>query len=427
MGLFSTEKSDKPKFKKVKEEGCIVTLAIEIPRALADDETQNRLVRIQQRAKLPGFRPGKAPLEMVKKQFVGHAREEMIDTLARKFVPEALRELNINPVAAPALEDVSFEQEKPLKLQVRVEVPPQVSPKDYTKISVKRKTYPATDEAVDARLKELREANARLEKAPEEAVGANHYVVIDYQALRDGKPLPNAKGQGELVDMSSDQTVEGLVAGLTGMKREETKEIPTKLEDKPAVLQVTVKEIKSKILPELDADFAKDVGFETVDELKKKLREVIEDEGKAKTEREVSLQIEEALIKSNKIPVPPSLVEAQLEHILERVKRQLVGPRGELSEEQLQELRGKLRQRAEDEVRMSFLIPAIAEKEKLKAGDEDLKAELEKNLASVENDAKKEEIKKLFEERKEAISGMIRDRKTFAFLKEKASITEEKA
>lgn len=426
MGLFSAEKSEKPKFKKVKEDGCIVTLAIEIPRIVADDETQNRLVRIQQRAKLPGFRPGKAPLDLVKKQFSGHAREEMIESLARKFLPEAFKELNLRPVATPALEDVSLEENKPLKLQVRVEVPPQVAPKDYTKIPVKRKHYPADDQALDARLNELREANARLERAAEEAVGDAHYVVIDYQGFQDGKPLAQAKGQGELVDMASDQTVEGLLPALKGMKREESKDVPVKLDGKDAVLKVSVKEIKKKVLPELDAEFAKDLGFETVDDLKKKLREVIEDEGKAKTDREVGQQIEEALLKSNKIPVPPSLVEDQLQHLTERVKRQIVGPRGELSDEQVQELREKLRVRAEDEVRMSFLIPAIAEKEKLSAGDADLKAELEKNLSQVESDDKKEEIKKLFEQRKDAIAGMIRDRKTFAFLRDNAKITDEK-
>src|SRR5262245_49588812 len=102
MGLFdSFDKSDKAKFKKVKEEGCVVTFSVEVPAAQVSDETHNMLLRFQQRAKIPGFRPGKAPLDLVKKQFTGHAREEVIDSLIRRNVPEALRELKLQPVATP--------------------------------------------------------------------------------------------------------------------------------------------------------------------------------------------------------------------------------------------------------------------------------------------------------------------------------------
>ncbi len=424
MGLFTTEKSDKPKFKKLKEEGCIVSLSVEVPQNLVEQETQNLLVRIQQRAKIPGFRPGKAPLELVKKNFTGHAQEQVLDSLIRKYTPEAMRELNLRPVAVPSVEDVSFEKGKPVKFQVRVEVPPAVTPKDYQKIAVKRTTYAADEKAIDARLQELRDANARLEKAEGAAAAKNHYVVIDYQAFRNDTPIAKAKGENELVDMSSDQTIDGLIEGMMGMKVGDNKDIKVKINEKPAILKVTVKEIKTKVLPALDAEFAKDLGFDSLDQLKAKLKEVIEQEGQQKTDREVSQQIEEALLKANKIPVPPSLCEAQLEHMIDRLRRQMGA---QLGEQQLDDLKKKLLPRAEDEVRIGYLLPAIAEKEKLSASDEDLKAELDRNLAAIESDAKKDEIRKMFEERKEAIAGMIRDRKTMQFLRDSAKITDVKA
>lgn len=425
MGLFtSLEKNDKVKFKKLKEEGCVVTFSVEIPAPQVLDETHNYLLRIQQRAKIPGFRPGKAPLELVKKEFTGHAHQEVLDGLIRKFVPEALRELRLHPVAVPTVEDASLEEGKPARFQVMVEVPPPVNPKDYAKIPVKRKLYSVTEQALAARLEELREANARLDKAADEAVAKDHYVVIDYTAASGGKPLPQARGESELVDMSSEQVVAGLIEGLLGLKRLETKEIAVKLNGKDAVLKVTVKEIKRKILPPLDAEFAKDLGFEALAELQAKLRAAMEDEGKAKSEREVQQQIEEALIAANRIPLPPSLVEAQLEHTLERFRKQILGEKGRWSGKQLEDLRSKLRPKAEDEVRLSYLLPAIAEKEKIKALDEDLNSELERNLSAAENDAKKDEVRKLFEERKETITNMIRDRKTMAFIREKAVVSE---
>lgn len=421
MGLF-TSAPDKVRFKKLKEDACVVTFSVDVPSAEVESETQNALVRLQQRARLPGFRPGKAPLELVKKTFTGHAREEVLDHLLRKHVPEGLRELNIRAVATPAVEDVQWSEGKPLKVTVKVEVPPVVSPRDYAKIKVAKKSAAVTDEQLDARINELREANARLEKAAEDAAAKTHYVVIDYQAFEAGKPLKNGKGDNELVDMSSDQTLEGLADGIVGMKRGDEKEISVKIAGKPAALKVAVKEIKTKVLPNVDAEFAKDLGFETVEELKAKLKSVMEDESKHKVEREVTQQIEEALLKANKIPVPPSLVEAQARHLLERFAQQLGGQKW--TEQQQAELKAKILPRAEDEVRISYLLPAIAEKEKIQALDEDLKAELDKNLNAIESDQKKDEIRKLFEERKDAIAGMIRDRKTMEFLRQKAVITE---
>lgn len=423
MGLFSSlSGADKPKFKKLKEEGCVVTLSLEVPPAEVENETHNLLLRIQQQARLPGFRPGKAPLEVVKKQYEGHAREQVADSLLRKFIPQALRDLSLNPVAAPLVEDASLETGKPARFSVRVEVAPKVEPQGYTKIKVQRKNYPATEEALAARLEELREAHARLEKSSAEAAAKSHYAVIDYEAFQDGKS--KGKGEGELVDLSSDQALEGLSEGLLGMKRGEEKEITVKLGGKPATLKAVVKELKEKILPALDDEFAKDMGFTALSELKAKLKEVIEQEGRAKTEREVSQQIEEALLKANRIPLPPSLVEAQLEHMLDRARQQFLGPKGQFSEKQRAELREKLKARAEDELRIAYLIPAIAEREKIKALDEDLKAELEKNLAAADSDAKKDEVRKFFSEKKDSVESLIRDRKTFAYLRDKAVVTD---
>lgn len=420
MGLFSTV--DKPRFKKLKEENCVVTFSVEVPSQELTDQSQTLLMRFQQRAKVPGFRPGKAPLDLIKKQFAHHVREEAFDVLIRKHVPEAMKELNIQPVAVPSVEEVSAEEGKPVKFQVRAEVMPAFAPKDYTKIKVTRKNYPVAEADLAKRIEELREANARLEKAGDEAVAKNHYVVIGYEGFQNGKPLAKAKGENELVDMSSDQILEGLSQGLLGMKRGETKEIPVKIGGKDSLLKTTVTEIKTKILPALDAEFAKDLGFEKIDDLQAKLKSVMEDENKHKTEREVSEQIEEALLKSNKIPLPPSAVQAQFENMVERLKRQ-IGMK-ELSEKQLEELKTKMWPRAEDEVRISYLLPAIAEKEKIKALDEDLKAELEKNLAGAESETKKAELSQLFEQRKDSILAMIRDRKALAFIREKAVITE---
>lgn len=421
MGLFTTT-ADKTRYKKLKEEGCVITFSCEVPAAELSEAEQNALVSLQQRARLPGFRPGKAPLDLIKKQFAGAAREEAVERLLRKHVPEGLKELELRPIATPSIEDVKLAEGKPLQFEVRVEVAPKVTPTGYAKLALTKKSYPAEDSAVEARLNELREGHARLDKAAEDVVGKTHYVVIDFQGVKDGKPLPKVKGENELVDMSSDQTVEGLTAALAGMKRAETKEVSVKLEDKPVSLQVTVKEIKTKVLPEVDAEFAKDLGFEGVDALKAKLKEILEAEGEQKSEREVAEQVEQGLLKANKFELPPALVDAQIEHMMQRLRRQLLGGRGDFDEKQREDLRGKLRERAEEECRLSLLLPAIAEKEKIEVSADEIKAELDKSLEQAEDDRTRDAIRKTFADRKDEIVSMLRDRKVMAFIREKATV-----
>lgn len=420
MGLFSALTTDKVKVKKIGEEGCIVRLSVEVPAAEAQDQVHTALARLQQRAKIPGFRPGKAPMEVVKKHFSGHAREEALDAVIRKHVPPAIEELKLRVVETPSIEDLDWAEGKPVSLKVRVEVAPVATAKDYLKIPVTRPAVAADAAAVTKRLDELREAHSRLEKSDAEIVGDGHFAVIDYSATRDGKPLAGAKGESELVDMSAEQSVEGLTAGLKGMKREESKTIKVKLGGKDADLSVVLKEIKTKVLPVADAEFAKDLGFESLDQLTAKLKEVLETEGKSKAEAEVVRQIEEALVAANKFPLPPSMVERQLEGMVDRLRRQLFGS-ANLNEKAMADLKAKLQPKAEDEVRLAFVLNAIAEKEKIAVAEADLAAELETSLKEAESDERRREIEGVFAERKEQISHMLRERKTMAFLKEKAA------
>ncbi|MDX6769500.1 MAG: trigger factor [Elusimicrobiota bacterium] len=421
MGLFSAmTKSDKVKSKKLKEEGCLVTLSVEIPAQEVDDATQTSMVRLQQRAKVPGFRPGKAPLDVIKRHFSGHAREDAMDQLIRKHVPAAVEEHKLRLVESPTVEDVKWKQGEPMVLTVRLEVAPVPTAKDYLKIPVERKKYPGTDEAVTKRLDEIREAHARLEKSPDEAVAKTHFAVLDYAATRDGKPLAGAKGTGELVDMSAEQSVEGLTEGLLGMKRGETKVIKVKLGGKDAELTATLTEIKVKVLPPVDAEFAKDLGFDSVEQLRAKLKEVLDKEGAARAETEEIQQIEKALVKANTFPLPPSMVERQLEGMLERMKARVFGG-ANLNDKVLADLKAKMLPQAEDEVRLAFVLNAIAEKEKLEATEAELKAELEKGLAEEADPAKQAEMKQAFERRKDSISHVLRERKVVAFLREKAA------
>ncbi|MBI4060018.1 MAG: trigger factor [Elusimicrobia bacterium] len=419
MGIFSALRSDKPKFKKLKEEGCVVTLSVEIAPQEATDQAQTALTRLQALARIPGFRAGKAPLDVVKRHFSGRAREEAVDALIRKHVPVAIEDLKLRVLETPSVEDVQWKEGEPLLITVRAEIAPTPVAKDYLKLPVKRRPQNADDAALAKRIEELRDAQARLEIAPDETVGEKNFVVIDYAAARQGKPLAGAKGSSELVDMSSEHGLPGLAEGLKGMKRGESKTLSVKLGGQESDLTVTVVEIKTKVLPALDAEFAKDLGMANLDELKGKLKEVLDREAKAASESDVVRQIQESLVKANVFPLPPSMVERQLEGMMDRMRRQTAGA-ARLPEKVLAELRAKLQPKAEDEVRLAFLMSAIAAKERIEVSDAELASELEAGLKDAESEQKKKELREIFEKRREQVAHMIRERKTMDLLREKA-------
>src|SRR5271167_2401029 len=160
MGLFSSTAEEKSKTKKLKEEGCVITLQVEVPPTKLQEATQNMLVRLQGQAKVPGFRPGKAPLEVVEKHFAGHAKEKAVDQLLRESVTDALKEHQLQPIATPSVHSLQMNPGKPLVFQVDVETPPKFQPKNYKKLPITRKKYPPTEKDVNQRLDELREGNA---------------------------------------------------------------------------------------------------------------------------------------------------------------------------------------------------------------------------------------------------------------------------
>jgi len=410
--------TQKNKTKKLKVEGCQHSYEIEIPSIRVEEAMQNVFVRLQLQAKISGFRPGKAPLDIIKRQYGGVARSEAAEQVIKNAIPEVLKDLDLRPVTMPSVGSVSFKPDTPLKFQLHIEVAPNFKPTGYKAIAVERKEAKVGDKEVDDRLLHLQEGNARLEKAEADVIGKEHYVVVDFNITRGGKTIEGGKGKMELIDMSSDQTVEGLAENLLGAKRGETREFDVKIDKKPARCKVTVGEVKTKILPKLDEEFAKDMGLESLDKLKSELKSIIEKENKEKADREVSQQIEQALLKANPFDVPPTLQNHQLEHMLDRLVSRLVGPGKSLPDKQRDELREKLRPQALDQVRLQFILAEIAKVEKLEATDADFEEEREKTLTGAPDDKEKAKAREFFEKNGDDVRAAIRERKVIALIRD---------
>jgi trigger factor len=413
--------------KKLKTEGLKHIYEIEVPAAKIQEEMQNVYVQLQLQARVQGYRQGKAPLDVIKRQYGDSARSEAAERAIKASIPEVLKDLKMRPVAMPNVTKVQMPADGPMTFELHIETAPEIKVTGYKGIAVEKKEYEVKDADVDARVKQLQDGNARLEKASDAAAGKTHYVVLDYELSRDGKALEGGKGKQELVDMSSEQTVDGLIAGLMGMKVDEEKEFDVKLNDKPAKCKAKVIEIKTKILPKLDDEFAKDMGVDSLAKLKEELSNIIKKENDEKGDRELSQQIEKGLLEANKFDVPPSLVEHQTKHMFDRLIGGMGGQAGQISDKQKADLLEKLKPQAAETVRLQFILSEVANVEKVEANDDDFKAEKERALAGAKDDKEKAEMDKFYEERKDDVLATLRERKVISLIREAAKVKTVKA
>ena len=412
------------KIKKIKQEGCVHVFGVNLDAKALSEASQAALVRLQSVVSLPGFRVGKVPLSMIKDQFPSMVKDEVLDIAAKSSLPEIFKASKLNPVVAPLLKNVSYEPAKSLYFEIQFECSPSIEPKGYEKIAATRKVHKITDAEVDKYISQVREYNAYLKPAAEgEAATKSHFVIVDYDTFENGAPVADGAVKGEIVDLSSPQTIAGLAEAVTGAKKGESREFDAPFGDRKMHFKVTVNEIKQKVVPELDENFLKEAGVKTVEELKANVRKLLEQGAAEKTEKDMLGQLEEALIKNNPLALPPTLVKEETQELLELFKKRAPAEQ-HLPDESMLE---RLKPVAERNLSLTYILHHIAKKEKIEATDSELDAELEKVMARLNTEEEKARGKELFEKRKEYIRASMVENKTMTLVKEKAVIKEEQA
>ena len=428
MSIFKTAAAGEVKAKELNKEGCRVNLSVEASPELITKAFQNAAVQVQSRAQMQGFRAGKVPLDLVKQNFAGHIKERALDLAIKSAIASALEQSKLNPVAVPSLTKAdfsTFNEGQAFSFELAVDVAPEFDVKDYKGIPVTKKAETATEEEVKAQLDRILQANARLESAPEGAVVDDKvYAVVQYKGKRNGTDDYKLSAESELIDMAAPQTMPELAKAVLGMKKGESKDFETKEGEDTLSFHVTLDDIKTKIVPNLDDSFAKDMGFETLDELKKRVQEGLNAEAKENAARDFTRQIEDHLVKMNNFPLPQTLVEEYTDNSLNNFVRNVTQLKPEqLSEEQRKSFEERIRPTVEKDLRIGYIIHAIAKKENLQATEADWQAELDKSLtanAKTKEDEKK--IRAFLEERKDHILATLNERKVFDFLKKEAVV-----
>jgi len=355
---------------------------VEVPEEQVIKEVDSFYRELSQKAKIKGFRPGKVPRNILERHFKDYVKTEVIQKLIQESYPQALSEAKLHPVSNPLIDPGEMEGGKPFQYAATIEIKPEIRLEGYIGLKIEGKKEGVKDEEVEERLKNLQNIHAQLKtiSAPR-PIQPGDFVIIDYEASMGNKPLDEGKATDFTVEVGSGRFIPDLEEKLVGLKPDEEKAIEVSFPEdygykkwagKTLSFHVKIKEVKEKILPILDDEFAKDLGdYSSLEDLRLKLREEIEKDKKLILERQLKDQMVEQLLQANSFEVPESLVEEQTRTLVSDTKMRLATQGVDfknlgVSEEKLQ---GDYREMAQKQVRTFLILEKIADQEGITVTD----------------------------------------------------------
>ena len=422
----------------VKKEGNKVTLKITVDNNKFEEAVNKAYNKTKGKYNIPGFRKGKAPKVVIETQYgKGVFYNDAIDMLFPEVYPEAIKELNIDPIDRPDLDIEEISKDNGLVMVVNVEVKPEFELGAYKGIEISKVDNTVSEEDVEARLNEMVNRNARLTSVEDKALENGDTAVIDFEGFENGVAFEGGKGENYNLVIGSNTFIPGFEDQLVGKKAGEEVEVNVtfpetyhaeNLAGKPVVFNVKVNDVKVKEVPALDDEFAKDTTeFETLAELRADVKAKLEEQAKNAADAEMRNALVEKVSANTEVEVPEAMVQNQIDNMLMELNYQLqyqglnLEQLLQMTGRGLDELREERRADAERLVKSSLVLEAIAEKENVEVNDADVDAELEKMAAMYNMEVEK--IKSSLRETDiEDIKGQIKIRKTLDLLVENATI-----
>lgn len=360
-------------------------LHVEIPKEDVTQRLNTAYKNLKSSVNLRGFRPGKVPLSILERRFGSQIHAEVSGELIQNSYGKALGEASLKPVGEPSLDQPQvLEKGQPYRYSATVEVCPVLEDLTLKGLELEERTHTVNDEEVDAQLEVLQKRSAQLRDVEEDRPARDQdIVIIDYEGFKDDKPLEDAgKTDNFQVEIGSGRMLPEFDEQLVGMKANETKEIRVHfpedyynrgLAGQDVTFKVTLKEIKEEVLPELDDEFAKDLGeYETLAALKEAVKEDLEKKYEMETQRQLREQVTDALIAQSEFELPETLIESELAKMVKDAQGMMAqrGVAPDESEEGVKALSEKYRPLAERKVREYILMQKAIEQEGIELTDE---------------------------------------------------------
>lgn len=334
-------------------------ISFEVPAAQVDASYQETYKDIRRKANIPGFRKGKVPDQMIEKYYGSQIEMDSLNHLLNKTYTQALKDHQLVPVTEPKFDFKPLEKNKDYSYTVEVEVRPSIDLKEYTGIKIKKQKADVKADEVNEELARLQESRAELEPAADDTALASGLVAtVDFEGTIAGKPIEGGSTKGYVLEMGKGQAIKDIEDGIAGMKKDEERIIDVNyaedyydknLAGKSAQFRIRLSAVHNKVLPKLDDEFAKDLGKESLDSIKKEIESFLVSKKEQGFKSEYFDAITEDLVKKHKdIEVPQGLIDEEVE----RTK--------------------KPKEEVEKNLRLQFVLDAVAQKESLKVEPTDV-------------------------------------------------------
>jgi trigger factor len=365
-------------------EGLKRAFKITVPATEIGTRVDRRLSELSGKVKMPGFRPGKVPMGMLKKRYGPEVFSEVVNETVELSTAKAMQERNIRPALEPKVELASeFAEGRDLEYTVEVETLPEVEPAALEGIALERAVVTAPDKEIDEALARIAKSNATAVAVEQKRPAGNGDVLsIDFDGSVDGERRPGMKGEGYDLELGGGQFIPGFEEALIGAQAGETRTIDVtfpvgyaaeELSGKAAKFDVTVHALKELQTPAIDDELAKSLGLENVGALREAVRQQIEGEYSRVARMKLKRELLDALASRHDFPVPQGMVELEFQNIWLRVQQELADNGGKDEDGKTEdELKDEYRSVAERRVRLGLLLSEIGRRESLTVTQEEL-------------------------------------------------------
>lgn len=363
----------------------LVELAVELPKERVGHEIDTVFKEVAKTARLRGFRPGKAPREVIQHVYGGQIERDVTQRLVDGTLNKALSDNGIAPIATVSIAPGKLEPKAAFSYKARFEITPDIAEVKYEGFAVKKPSTKVTEDMIKDALEAIRRDHSVL-KSPEpaRAAKAGDVAVLDLSTDVEGAPVPEFAATDLETEIGSSTLMKAIEEALVGLSVGDKKDVDTTFPDnhpiarvrgKAGVFHVTLKDLKERVLPALDDELAKDIGdYESFAQLQQKTRERLEESAKAQSERALRDQAIEKLVEKNTIPVPPSLLDQQLRAMLQEFMQlmQMMGQKAQLNPAMVDDMKP----RAESKVRAALLLGELSRKASISVSAEEVEARL---------------------------------------------------
>ena len=364
----------------------VIELGLEVEAEKVLKVYEQTCRNLSHKVKIPGFRPGKAPRRVLETTLgVEYIKSETLETMLPKLLGEAISSENLDIITQPEINKCEFELGKPLQLQAKFEVRPEVKISDYLGLSVDVVETKVPDDALASMLDNIVQSKITFANQPDKIVEMGDNVLIDFECFVDSKLIEGGSAKDVVLEVKSGNFVENFCEQLVGHKNNDNFEVKVnfpanyrnkELASKEALFKVSLKEVRNKVAPPIDDELAKSVGVDSLDELKKLLMDRLEQEAKQKTRQDVQKKVVEAVVNLASVDIPETMIDRELELLLDQVKNYLESNNQDFeafkNTDEFNDLKAQKLEEAKKRVLTSLVLGAIVRELKITVSQDDL-------------------------------------------------------